>query len=305
MQDFLPDPPTTPVGLLDLGGNSLEALTFSPTGAIETRKWDVLNGKSIGEYGLISQDAFDVLLNVCDEAHGWLKERQVDVFSPYFRGIATAGLRDANNAEEVIRILLSLGLPLQIISEREEAILVYNSVIVGPWVLPDEHYVALEVGGGSTELAFGSGAKVNVDCLTCLPLGTGRLELTCLTEAEQIEEVQAKINTVLENTVFFHPENASSYHIKIKDAPEWQALFKAFSLFNSQELNLKSVQTLLSPDMLTAISEALPPQMGIKVVSKLLVIHSLLSLGWLKPSLSFGPEWGLKFGLLKSVMEAT
>jgi len=74
------------------------------------------------------------------------------------RAVATQTLREARNRDEFLRRANSiLGFPINVISGREEARLIYQGVAQ---MLPqsDERRIVLDIGGRSTELILGQGA---------------------------------------------------------------------------------------------------------------------------------------------------
>jgi exopolyphosphatase/guanosine-5'-triphosphate,3'-diphosphate pyrophosphatase len=78
------------------------------------------------------------------------------------RAVATQTLREARNRDAFLgRANTSLGFPINVISGREEARLIYQGVAQ---MLPqsDERRIVVDIGGRSTELILGTGAKPQV-----------------------------------------------------------------------------------------------------------------------------------------------
>jgi len=87
--------------------------------------------------------------------------------------VATAGLRNAPNGREVAqRIGTELGLAVRLLSGKEEARLVYSAVRtrLGLGTVP---ILALDLGGGSLDLAAGHGDRIHYEASE--PLGVSRL----------------------------------------------------------------------------------------------------------------------------------
>lgn len=86
--------------------------------------------------------------------------------------IATAGLRDATNAGAV-RVLLAeaAGAPVRVISGHEEAALAFLGARAGTRFAP-ETLAVLDVGGGSTEVAWG---RDEIEAGTSRPIGARKL----------------------------------------------------------------------------------------------------------------------------------
>jgi exopolyphosphatase/guanosine-5'-triphosphate,3'-diphosphate pyrophosphatase len=89
--------------------------------------------------------------------------------------VATASLRDVSNAEPFLSAVEGeLGVRPIIISGKREAELVFRGVTAGLLSPNDGQYLVVDIGGGSTELAWGSatqmhgGVSVDVGCLRYL-----------------------------------------------------------------------------------------------------------------------------------------
>ncbi len=85
-------------------------------------------------------------------------ERLAGFKSSEVRAVATQTLREARNRDEFLdRANVILGFPINVISGREEARLIYQGVA---HMLPqsDERRIVLDIGGRSTELILGQGA---------------------------------------------------------------------------------------------------------------------------------------------------
>lgn len=72
-----------------------------------------------------------------------------------FRAVATSAMREAaNGAELVKKVRKSTGIDIQIIDGAEEARLVFNSKLYDIIQAPQEYFIYIDVGGGSTELSI-------------------------------------------------------------------------------------------------------------------------------------------------------
>lgn len=73
--------------------------------------------------------------------------------------MATSAARDANNKEELFKIAVKHGIPLEIIPGEMEAQITYRGAVSGA---PEENSdtIVLDIGGGSTEIIFGRAAKL-------------------------------------------------------------------------------------------------------------------------------------------------
>ncbi len=72
----------------------------------------------------------------------------------HFKACATSAMRDASNAEEIVRkVKMETGIEIKVITGDEEATYIYQNHIAEQ--LNAEHaYLYIDVGGGSTELTF-------------------------------------------------------------------------------------------------------------------------------------------------------
>ncbi|MET9226452.1 exopolyphosphatase [Lentzea sp. NPDC003310] len=110
-----------------------------------------------------------------------------------FLPFATSSVRDASNAAEVMRkVARRTGVELKVLSGKEEARLSYAAArhwfgwSAGPMVV-------LDVGGGTVELAAGSGTEP--ERAVSLPLGARTLTRTGLTVADMRAEVAQRLAT--------------------------------------------------------------------------------------------------------------
>lgn len=78
----------------------------------------------------------------------------------HLKACATSAMRDAVNAEEIIRkIKAETGIEIEIISGQDEASYIYENHFADN-LTGDESYLYIDVGGGSTELTFFSDGKL-------------------------------------------------------------------------------------------------------------------------------------------------
>lgn len=78
----------------------------------------------------------------------------------YLKACATSAMRDAKNAEDIIRkVKMETGIEIKVISGDEEASFIYENHIAEN-LAKDHSYLYIDVGGGSTELTFFNAGKL-------------------------------------------------------------------------------------------------------------------------------------------------
>lgn len=89
--------------------------------------------------------------------------------------VATSAVREAlNGAELVATIEAGTGLAVRVLSARDEARLAFVGATRTLGGAPGGHLAVVDVGGGSTEVAFGTAAR-GVEWSVSLPVGSGAL----------------------------------------------------------------------------------------------------------------------------------
>jgi exopolyphosphatase/guanosine-5'-triphosphate,3'-diphosphate pyrophosphatase len=85
----------------------------------------------------------------------------MDVYGvKHLKACATSAMRDARNGKEIIqKVKIETGIEIGIISGQEEASLIYENHFA-EGLTPEESYLYIDVGGGSTELTFFSDGKL-------------------------------------------------------------------------------------------------------------------------------------------------
>jgi exopolyphosphatase/guanosine-5'-triphosphate,3'-diphosphate pyrophosphatase len=142
---------------VDLGSNSfrleIARLETGQLQRVEYLKETVRQGAGLDAERNLSHDAMQ---------RGWsclarFAERLAGFEPAQVRAVATQTLREARNRDEFLSVAQQiLGFPIDVISGREEARLIYQGVT---HLLPqsDERRLVLDIGGRSTELIVGSG----------------------------------------------------------------------------------------------------------------------------------------------------
>ena len=155
-------PPGNRLAAVDLGSNSFR-LEIGNVDHGEFRRAEYLK-ETVRQGGGLDEDR-----NLTPQAMqaGWdclarFGERLAGFKPSEVRAVATQTLREARNRDEFLaRANTILGFPIDVISGREEARLIYQGVAT---MLPasDERRLVIDIGGRSTELILGQGLRPTV-----------------------------------------------------------------------------------------------------------------------------------------------
>ncbi len=155
MTDSL-SPHTGVLAAIDMGSNSfrLELAQLSPGRykRIDYLKETVRLGAGLDDQGLLTEDAMQRGLACLQR----FAKRLDGVPSARIRAVATQTLREARNRDAfLLRAQAALGHPIEVISGREEARLIFAGVArLQP---SDEWRLVIDIGGRSTEMILGQG----------------------------------------------------------------------------------------------------------------------------------------------------
>ena len=164
------------VGAIDIGSNSVRLLVADiPDGAAWGPKLDAVArsgepcrlGKGLHDTGRVDED----LVERAGTLVGEFLRRARSLGARHVVAAATAALRRAGNgAAAAERISELAGTHVRILSEADEARLVYRSVILGLGnAARDSQCLVFDLGGGSTEVVSGVGERLGR--WTSLPFG--------------------------------------------------------------------------------------------------------------------------------------
>lgn len=131
-------------------------------------------GEGTAGSGRLSPDALSRVAAVAARYAQMLAEHDVRSVTAY----ATSASRDADNGDELVRILSEAGIPLRIITGEHEARLSFAGAT---WSVSGEGLLVVDVGGGSTELVFGSAIErdgesvVDIELMRSIDVGSRRV----------------------------------------------------------------------------------------------------------------------------------
>ena len=146
--------PAPAFAALDLGTNNCRLLVGTPAGdgfrVVDSFSRIVRLGEGLHHSGMLSQDAMDRAMAALHGCAARLARRPVQAV----RAIATEACRRAANGREFLaRVRAETGLPIDVISSREEAELALESC--SPLLRKGGRRALLfDIGGGSTELVW-------------------------------------------------------------------------------------------------------------------------------------------------------
>ena len=144
------------LGAIDVGTNAvrLELARLLPDGSLETLHTErdpVRPGEGMFTTGVMSREVADRLLSPLRRYSALCRRYGAKV-----RAVATSAVREAKNKDEIVRrVKREAGLQLDVVSGREEARLICLGVLHGK--PPLARSLCVDIGGGSTEIAFAFG----------------------------------------------------------------------------------------------------------------------------------------------------
>lgn len=162
------------IAAVDLGSNSFHLLVVDarPDGTFVplVREKEMLRlGDVVAEHGRITDDAADAAVEVLRRFRSLADGAGADEYV----ACATSALREAEDDSGLIdRLSLETGLPVRVISGREEARLIFGAVRASV-LLDPAPAVCLDLGGGSLEVSVGDVGGLLWS--TSLKLGVARL----------------------------------------------------------------------------------------------------------------------------------
>lgn len=152
------------IASIDIGTNSVLLLvadkSHSGLTVIEERQRIPRLGKNVDKEKNLHVDSQKRVIDVIKEYKNILMG-----IDPVIVGktivTATSAVRDASNRDEFIsRVKQETGWSINVLSGKEEAVTTYRGALQVLNVKENERYVILDIGGGSTEVATGTGLKL-------------------------------------------------------------------------------------------------------------------------------------------------
>jgi len=197
---------------IDIGSNTTRILVAEPVEGqlkkvMEQRAYTRI-GQSRLEDGTIPEDK---VAEVADVVRTQVKlARQVGAEG--FRAVATAALRDAPNGEDAARAIEKVaGIPLGVVSEREEGRLAFLGATKALGHPTDGQIAVVDVGGGSTEIVVGT-VEGGVEEVRSWPVGSGQLAQELISSdppsAAEIRRIRDRVDEAFEGVEIGRPDRA-------------------------------------------------------------------------------------------------
>lgn len=173
---------------LDIGSNSIHLLVCeaSATGWKEVYRKALITrlGEELPRSGSIGKRPLERSL-----AAVRLLTEKADELDAHLAAAATEATRQASDGADVAKALSEAAkTPVAVISGIEEARLTYLGARASGKVSPQERVTIADIGGGSTELA--SGTDEHPDFTSTIPIGSGSITETYLSDPPSAEECQ-------------------------------------------------------------------------------------------------------------------
>jgi exopolyphosphatase / guanosine-5'-triphosphate,3'-diphosphate pyrophosphatase len=162
------------LGAIDIGSNSVrlmvaEALRGGTYRILDEEREPTRLGKSMSTEGGLDAEAMERTI----QALGTFKTIAAGFQVTSLRTIATCAVREARNGPDFCRrVREQVGLEVEVISGEREAQLAFMSV-QRAFDLTGRNVVVADIGGGSTEIVFGTGNLI--EAIFSTPLGVVRL----------------------------------------------------------------------------------------------------------------------------------
>ena len=195
---------------IDLGSNSFRleigVLEHGHIRRVEYLKETVRQGNGLDAERLLSQEAMQ---------RGWdclarFSERLSGFGNKFVRAVATQTLREAKNRDEFLSHAEKLlGFPIEVISGREEARLIYSGVVN---LLPqsEDRRLVIDIGGRSTEIIMGKGFKPQI--MESYRVGSVKWSMKYFPDGEfstlAFDRAEVAAKAVLDEALSLYPRNS-------------------------------------------------------------------------------------------------
>jgi exopolyphosphatase / guanosine-5'-triphosphate,3'-diphosphate pyrophosphatase len=217
------------VAAIDIGSNSVRLLIVGPDGAEICREMNVTRlAEGVDQSGRLGESAIERTLSVLQQ-YGALM-RGADVQRARVTG--TSAARDAANRQEFFDLVKeAVGSAPELLSGQAEAALAFAGARHGR-PNADAPFVTLDIGGGSTELAYGttsSERSVSLD-IGCVRL-TERFLQADPPSAGQLDAAQSYVRSLLDRV---------DREVRPREAKTWLGLAGTITSLAARDAGLRS-----------------------------------------------------------------
>ena len=195
---------------IDIGSNTTRILVAEPQDGqiakvMEQRAYTRI-GKAKDNKGRISKEKIQEVADVVDTQVKLARE----VGAEAFRAVATAAVRDSKNGKDLVKAIESqAGIPVEIISEREEGRLAFLGATKALGHPAEGSVAVVDVGGGSTEIILGSMSEGVQDVMSW-PIGSGLLADELIEgdppSASEIRKIRDRVEDEFKGVEIEHPD---------------------------------------------------------------------------------------------------
>lgn len=197
---------------IDIGSNTTRLLVAEPKDgqlkkAMEQRAYTRI-GKGASKKGKIAAEKIDEVAEVVKTQVRLAQELGAEVIRP----VATAAIREAKNRKEIVKEISSVaGVEVEVLSEEEEGRLAFIGATKALGHPVEGEIAVVDVGGGSSEVVFGSVEK-GVSEVRSFKIGSGALAEDFLSNdppsASEIRAVRERIDDFFADVELPEPDQA-------------------------------------------------------------------------------------------------
>jgi exopolyphosphatase/guanosine-5'-triphosphate,3'-diphosphate pyrophosphatase len=240
-------PPTqNNVAVLDIGSNSFHLIIVSlnpnELSILHKAKYKVGLAEDLINTGLLSPEAIATGLETLKQINSVVDSYPID----HVRIIATQALRSAKNTEEFINQAQKVfPYPIEVISGKEEARLIYKGVVSREQA--SEVQLVIDIGGGSSEFVIGQSIQakllnsINIGCVSFTNQFFSHGELSQHAFNQAIDAACKQIEPISAEYI------AHSWDVCFGTSGSIESIFSVMQMMKiGNQVNLHNLETLMS-----------------------------------------------------------
>lgn len=240
--------PTTQnnVAVLDIGSNSFHLIIVSlnknELSILHKAKYKVGLAEDLINTGLLSPKTFSIGLDALQQINSVVESYPID----HVRVIATQALRCAKNTQEFISQAKDVfPYPIEVISGKEEARLIYKGVISREQA--NDIQLVIDIGGGSSEFVIGQGIQakllnsINIGCVSFTNQFFNQGELTEVAFNQAIDAACKQIEPISSEYI------TNGWDVCFGTSGSIESIFSVMQMMKiGNQVNLHNLETLMS-----------------------------------------------------------